>query len=91
MALTFSEKVAFSAGDKKFRLYEITGDGSTTTINATDLGMNYIDWAIMSPQKAALSSVADYNYLSESGPSIALTMAGAGSSGATMDLQAWGW
>ena len=91
MALTFTKKVSMSVGDKKFRLYEITADGSTTAINASSLGMNYIDHAIMSPQKAALSAVADYNYLNVSGASIAISMAGAGSADAVMDLQAWGW
>jgi hypothetical protein len=91
MALTFTKKIEMSMGDKAYRLYEVTADGSTSTINATDINLHYIDHAILSPQKAALSSVADYNYLSESGASIALTMAGTGSSAAVMDLQAWGW
>lgn len=91
MALTFTQKLRISMGDKAYRLYEVTADGSTTTINASDIDLNYIDHAIMSPQRAALSSVADYNYLSVAGASIAIAMADAGSADAVMDLQAWGW
>jgi hypothetical protein len=56
--------------------------------------MSYIDHAILSAQKSALSDTSDYNYLTDdfsSAGTITVTMAGAGSSGAVMDLQAWGW
>ena len=82
-------------GRRKLRIAQVTADGSGTTIPASHLDMNYIDHAILSLQKAALSSVADYNYLTDtftaSAGATTLTMAAAGSSGAVMDLQAWGW
>ena len=86
-----SVKVRSSQGRLKFRTAEVTSDGSGTTIPASLLDMNYIDHAILSPQKATLSSVADYNYLTYAVATTTLTMAAAGSSGAVMDLQAWGW
>ena len=86
--------VRSSQGRLKFRVAQVTADGSGTTIPACLLDMNYIDHAIMSPQKAALSDTTDYNYLTDdfsAAGSTTITMAGAGSSGAVMDLQAWGW
>lgn len=86
-----SVKVRSSQGRLKFRVGTITSDGSGTTIPASHFGMSYIDHAIVSCQRAALSSVADYNYLSENSSSTVITLAGAGSSGAEMDFQVWGW
>ena len=83
--------VRSSQGRLKFRVAQVTADGSGTTIPASLLDMTYIDHAILSPQKAALSSVLDYNYLTYAVATTTLTMAAAGSSGAVMDLQAWGW
>ena len=90
MALTFSEKVRMSAGNKSFRLYHVTHDGSTTTIDAGSLGMNYIEAMVITPF-TALSAVADYSVLSgtTSGPYV--TFANALSSGAIDIIQAWGW
>ena len=86
-----SVKVRSSQGRLKFRTAVVTSDGTGTTIPASLLDMNYIDHAIMFPQAAALSAVADYNYLTYAVATTILTMAAAGSSGATMDLLAWGW
>jgi hypothetical protein len=86
-----SIKVRSSQGRRKFRTAEVTSDASGTTIPASFLEMEYIDHAILSPQKAALSSVADYNYLTYATATTTLTLASAGSSAAVMDLQAWGW
>ena len=83
--------VRSSQGRRKFRVAQVTADGSGTTIPASHLELAYIDHAIMSPQKAALSSVADYNYLTYATATHTLTMAAAGSADAVMDLQAWGW
>ena len=80
-------------GRRKLRIAQVTADGGTT-IPASHLDMTYIDHAILSPQKAALSAVADYNYLTDdfsAAGATTLTMAAAGSTGAVMDLQAWGW
>ena len=86
-----SVKVRSSQGRLKFRTGVLTSDGSGTTMPAALFGMSYIDHAIVSCQRAALSSVADYNYLSENSSSTVVTLAGAGSSGAEMDFQVWGW
>jgi len=45
----------------------------------------------MGPQKAALSSVSDYNYLTYATATHTITLAAAGSSTAVMDIQVWGW
>ena len=93
MAITFSQKIRMSMGDKAFRVYQITGDGSTTTINASSLDLNYIDYSILMPPKVAMSSevATDHNFLSVAGGTIAIGLADAGSSGAIWDLMAWGW
>jgi hypothetical protein len=93
MAITFSQKIRMSMGDKKFRVYQITGDASTTSITAANLDMNYIDYALLSPAKGALSSGVydDHNFLSVAGGTTIIGLADAGTSGAIWDLQAWGW
>ncbi|OFW61315.1 MAG: hypothetical protein A2W01_11210 [Candidatus Solincola sediminis] len=89
MALTFTQKERYSVGGKAFRLYEITHDGSVTTINATDIDMNYIEAAIPVTTNV-LSGVADVDRLSgtTSGPFITVVAMTATS---TFMLQAWGW
>jgi hypothetical protein len=90
MALTFSEKVRLSDGNKAFRIYEITHDGSATTINASDLEMNFIEYAVMSPV-SELSAVADFPWLSGTTTGQFVTMRGALSSAAINAIMAWGW
>ena len=89
MANTFSEKVRMSMGNKAFRVYEVTSDTSTT-INATDLGMNYIDYAVMYPKTALSSDAADYPRISgtTTGPYITVV---AQSASAVDVIEAWGW
>ena len=43
MALVFTQKCKAPFGGRAFRAYEITSDGATTTINASDLDLNYIE------------------------------------------------
>lgn len=57
MALTFTEKFRASLGGKEFRAFEITCDGSVTSITAANLDMAYIDNCIITC-KADLHSVA---------------------------------
>lgn len=90
MALSFSEKVRMSQGNKSFRVYEVTHDGSATTINASDLGMNYIEYMVLGPV-TALSSVADFPILSGTTYGTYVTYSGALSSGAIDVVQAWGY
>jgi len=47
MALTFSEKFRAGIGGKAWRVVEVTSDGSTTSINASDLDLNYITEAMI--------------------------------------------
>jgi hypothetical protein len=89
MALTFSEKVRMSMGNKAMRVYEVTSDGSVTTINATDLGMNYIEYAVLTPV-SAMSSAADYPILSGTTTGVYVTMV-VQDSGNINAIEAWGW
>jgi hypothetical protein len=89
MANTFSEKVRGMMGNKAFRVYEVTSDGSTT-INATDIGMNYIEYAIMSPKTALSSDAADYPRISGTTTGTYITVV-AQSASAVDIIEAWGW
>ena len=46
MALTLSQKVRMSIGGKAFRAYEVTHDGSTGSISASEFDLNHFDAAI---------------------------------------------
>lgn len=89
MALSFSQKVRDRFGSKAYRVYEVTHDGSATTIDASDLDMNYIEYAIALPY-TALSSVADVPRISgtTSGSFVLIT---AMSSGSVNSIIAYGW
>ena len=51
MSLSFSEKFRMTAGGRSFRMYEVTADGSTVSINASDLDLDQIEFAkLTSPQ-----------------------------------------
>ena len=89
MANTFSEKVRMSMGNKALRVYEITSDGSTTTVNASDLGMNYIEYAVLTPV-SAMSSAADYPILSGTTTGTYVTMVAQDSANINC-IEAWGW
>jgi hypothetical protein len=92
MTLAFSKKLQMSSGDKKMHIYEITHDASTTTVNASDLEMNYIDYAITVPVTIPTSITgAAFPALSIAGPSIAVAYADVLSDGAVTAIQAWGW
>jgi len=92
MALTFTEKVRSQQGRRKMRVYEVTHDGSVVAINATDIDMNYIDYAVAGDVVIPTSITGDaITRLSIAGPSIAVSFANALSSGALSWVQAWGW
>jgi hypothetical protein len=91
MALAFVEKLRGTQMGKAFRIYEVTHDGSATTIDASNLDLNYIDYAIVNGL-TALSAVADYDYLSgTTGGAPYVTFANALSSSSVCVVQAWGW
>ena len=69
MALTFTQRARTSLGGKAFRAYDITHDGSETSIDASDLDMNYIESAVVSG-----GTTTDYPDLTTTyGASIAMT------------------
>jgi len=90
MALTFDKKVAISMGSKAFRLYEVTHDGSETSMDASDFELNYIDGAAAMPGTQVLSatSVVYCDLTTTYGKSIAFS---ALSSGATSMIMAIGY
>jgi len=89
MALSFSQKVRDRFGSKAYRVYEVTHDGSATTIDASNLDMHHIEYAFLHPI-TALSSVADLPRLSgtTSGPFVTMV---AMSSGSVNSIIAYGW
>lgn len=54
MALTITELARIDSGGKAVRIHQITSDGSTTTIDASDLALNYIN-GVVSASKANLA------------------------------------
>ena len=90
MALTFSKKIRGKMGDKEFRLYEVTPDGSITTINASEIDLNYIDYAVVQ-LIAPMSAVASWPYLSGTLSGQYVTLANAGDASDKIAVMAWGW
>jgi len=88
MANTFSEKVRMSMGNKAMRVYEVTSDTSTT-INASDIGLNYIEYAVLTPV-TAMSSAADYPILSGTTTGTYVTIVSQDASN-VVAIEAWGW
>jgi len=88
MANTFSEKVRMSMGNKAMRVYEVTSDTSTT-INASDIGLNYIEYAVLTPV-TAMSSAADYPILSGITTGTYVTIVSQDASN-VVAIEAWGW
>ncbi len=60
MALTLTEKFRGEFAGKKMKTFEVTSDGSTTTITAGDLDMTYIEGVAVS-QKADLIGTGTWN------------------------------
>jgi hypothetical protein len=58
MALTFTQRLRLSLGGKAFRAYEITHDGSETSIDASDLEMNYVEAAMIGAGTVPLSATS---------------------------------
>jgi len=89
MALTFTERFREKAGHKTHVIYEVAHDGSALTVDASDLGLNYIDYA-MCRNKSGSTAYTD-GLLSGNayGPYIAI--ANALSDSADVDIiEAWG-
>lgn len=47
MTLAFTQQARGSMGEKAFRSYSVTLDGSITTIEASSLDLHYIDTALV--------------------------------------------
>jgi len=91
MALTFTKKIRMSSGDKMMVIYEVTADTATATINATDLEMNYIDYALVVPVTIPTSITGKaFPACTVAGPSTAVTIQ-VMSTGSLFAIQAWGW
>lgn len=58
MALTLTEKFRMSAGGRSFRMYEVTADGSTVSIDATDLDMTLIEFASITPPAGLIGTAS---------------------------------
>jgi len=59
MALTITEKYRASIGGKAWRAYEITHDDSVTTVDASDLALDTIEFAMFSPGTQASAPAAN--------------------------------
>jgi hypothetical protein len=90
MALTFSQKIRGKMGNKEFRLYEVTPDGSATTLDASAMDMNYIDYAVVQ-LIAPMSAVSSWPYLSGTLSGKYVTLANAGDASDKLAVMAWGW
>jgi hypothetical protein len=89
--LTFVQKVFGFDGNKRHTLHEVTHDESTTTIDASDLGMSYIDYALVTPVTLTDTITGDkMHMLSDGGPGKTVTLANALSVGDLFALEAWG-
>ena len=84
MALTFTKRLEMSVGNKKMSMYDVTHDGSETSIDASDIGLHYVDSAMVCG-----GTTADYADLTTTyGASLAVT---ALSASAVTVLWAIGW
>ena len=90
MALTFTKRISMPMGSKAFRLYEVTHDGSETSMDASDFELNYIEGAAAMPGTQVLSagSTVYCDLTTTFGSSIAFS---ALSSGATTVIMAIGY
>jgi hypothetical protein len=92
MTLAFSKKLQMSSGGKKMHIYEITHDYATIAVSASDLEMNYIDYAITVPVTIPTSTAGNhFPVLETAGPSTTVSYQDKLSSGVVTAIQAWGW
>lgn len=90
MALAFSQKIRDKMGSKEFRVYEVTVDGSATTIEASGIDLNYIDYAVVQ-LITPMSAVGNWQYLSGAVSGKYVTLANAGDASDKIAIMAWGW
>jgi len=75
MALTFTLRHQGRIDDKKLRIYDVTHDNSTTDIEASSIGLNYVDVAIMT----ASTVVAPADLTTNNGATLVVTPLSSGS------------
>jgi hypothetical protein len=79
-------------GNKRHVLYEVTHDEGTVDIEANDIGLSYIDYALVVPVSLTTTVTGDkMHMLSDGGPGKTVTLANALSAGEIFALEAWGW
>lgn len=89
MALTFTKKLIMNVGNKKLSMYDVTHDGTETSIDASDIGLHYIDHAIAG-QNDTGTDVATYTNGLTTNYGAALGMT-ALSANAITSIWAFGW
>jgi len=62
MALTFTKRYSGRLDRKKLKIYDVTHDGSETSIDCTDLELNYIDHAMASGATIPVGSAGTTAY-----------------------------
>lgn len=90
MALTFTKKIREKMGSTAFRLYEITPDGSVTTINASDIDLNYIEYATLQ-LKDVLTAVAAHAFFTGAATGKYVVTGATHTASEVLIMQAWGW
>jgi hypothetical protein len=90
MALTFTKRVRNKMGNKAFRLYEITPDGSVTTINASDIDLKYIEYATLA-LKDVMTAVAAHAFFTGNAYGTYVVTGATHTASEVLIMQAWGW
>jgi hypothetical protein len=58
MALTLTEKFRGAVGGKALRCFEVTADGTTVSIDASDLDLHYIEFANITPPQDIVGTLS---------------------------------
>lgn len=94
MALTFTDKMGgkhLAIGGRSWRFYEVTHDGSETSMAASDFDLTEVEFAMAGPHTVPVGSAgttAQVDLTTSSGKTLAIT---ALSSGAKTSLMLIGW
>ena len=79
MALTFTQRLRADIGGRAFRAYEVTSDGSTVSIDASDLDLNIIDSAMVAGPAdiTGTVSISGAQLIDGAGSTLTVTLTGA--------------
>jgi len=86
-SLVIAEQARGDCGGKAFRAYLVTCDGSNATVDASDLGLHYID----SAQVAGVSMSGDIGPYLCTGAGTSIVLGNVFKSGDTINLWVWGY